>query len=321
MSARTGLVFCALSIVFACGACGAAREPGPAVGTSLPPAASTSTGTTSSPSSTDIDDIVDTDKKPAIIEPEVDTLAWETGAGVGNGVARKDTQNPRGENVFIAYAGWRITLSATQAWVTALYRSTLRDRGVRYVWAVRGPLDPNYKSVEIGNSKIASAMIPHVSDATKFILVVAHSSGSFVAHELFSVLANGGLDPKNVTAGRIVYFDLDGDASGLFPSTIARLRRGYFVGAVDKTTGTESPNAVDMRDAATQLGSPMSYWESDASASACPKGDVWCIHVTCITQRPHPKAPDPNVDYTDFDGREVNHSYLDAKVAEAGLAP
>ena len=104
-------------------------------------------------------------------------------------------------------------------------------------------------------------------------------------------------------------------------STVARFRRGYFVGAVDKPNGTESPNAVDMRDAAAQLGAPTSYWENDASASGCPKGDVWCLHVACISQRPHPKAPDPNIDYTDFDGREVNHAYIDAKAAEAGLTP
>ena len=302
--------------------CGAARDQGPLVGTSLPPpAGASSVGTTSSaaPEASD-GDTTSGGNKTYPDEPDVDTIPWETGAAVGNGIARKDTQNPRGENVFIAYAGWRITLAAAQAWATALYRASLRDRGVRFVWAVRGPLDPNYKSVEIGNSKLATAMLPHVTDGTKFILVAAHSSGSFVAHELFSVLGSG-LDPQNVSTGKIVYFNLDGDASGLFPSTVARLRRGYFVGAVDPTTGTSSPNDGDMRDAAVQFGAPTRYWQNDASASGCPKGDVWCLHVTCITQRPHPKPPDPNIDYTDFDGREVSHAFIDDKAAEAGLVP
>jgi hypothetical protein len=323
--ARTSLVTLTLSLAAGDVACGAARDPGPAVGTSLPPPATVASGTTSAEEAS-TDDTLEADastgaQKAVVNEPDFSTIPWETGAAVGNGAAFKDTQNPRGENVFIAYSGWRITVPATQAWAEALYRTSLRDRGVRYVWAVRGPLDPNYKGVEIGNSKIATALVSRVGDATKFVLVVAHSSGSFVAHELFGMLANGGLDPKNVTAGRIVYFDLDGDASGLFPSTAARLRRGYFVGAVDPTTGTSSPNMGDMRDAAVQFGPPTSYWENDASASGCPKGDVWCLHVTCITQRPHPKPPDPNVDYNDFDGREVAHAFIDAKAAEAGLVP
>jgi hypothetical protein len=320
--ARSGLVVGALSLVVWALSCGAARETGPAVGTSLPPVASSATGTTSGGDGSVEGDASATDTAAIAVanEPDFDSIAWDTSAAVGNGVARKDTQNPRGENVFIAYSGWRITLPATQAWAAALYRSSLRDRGVRYIWAVRGPIDPNYKSVEIGNAKIASALVSRVSDATKFVLVVAHSSGSFVAHELFSVLANG-LDPKNVTAARIVYFDLDGDASGLFPSTVARLRKGYFVGAIDGKTGTSSPNRIDMQNAAVKFGAPTSYWDIDAAESGCPKGDVWCLHVTCITQRPHPKPPDPNIDYTDFDGREVAHAYIEAKASEAGLVP
>ena len=40
------------------------------------------------------------------------------------------------------------------------------------------------------------------------------SSGTFVAHELLGQL-QGGLDPMNVTAGKVVYFDLDGAGAGL----------------------------------------------------------------------------------------------------------
>jgi hypothetical protein len=54
---------------------------------------------------------------PAAPEPEASAapdptaLPWETGSRFGHGVAFKDTQNRAGENVFIGYAGCRVSLS------------------------------------------------------------------------------------------------------------------------------------------------------------------------------------------------------------------
>ena len=76
----------------------------------------------------------------------------------------------------IAYAGYDVNLASAEAWATALYRATLRERGVRYIWAVQGPADPGYTQKEIGNSKIAAAMLPLVNADTHFILAIGHSS-------------------------------------------------------------------------------------------------------------------------------------------------
>jgi hypothetical protein len=197
--------------------------------------------------------------------PDVDQIPWKTGASVGYGVASKDTQNPLGGSMFIAYAGYGVNLASAEAWATALYRATLAARGVRWIWAVQGPSDPSYSQKEIGNSKIAAAMIPLVDASTRFILAAGHSSGSFVAHELFDQLASGA-DPGDVTKGQIVYFDLDG-GGGLTQAALDRLKKAYFVGSHDGST--LSPNHADMSSLGALYASKGGFWDNDASASGC----------------------------------------------------
>jgi hypothetical protein len=253
-------------------------------------------------------------------EPDFDVLPWETGDDVGFGVARKDGQNPLGNNVFVGYAGYAIDLDAARAWVTALYHASLRDRGVRYVYAVQGPQDPSYSQLEIGNSKIVASLLGQVDAATGFVLVAGHSSGSFVAHELLGQLA-GGLDPDDVTAGKVVYFDLDGGQSGLSQPIVGRLRRAYFVAALDGATGTFSPNHDSMTSAGATYAAAGGYLENDSSASGCDPGAQWCVHVTLINTQPHDKSNGGSADYADFVDRPVAHAFIDAKATEAGLVP
>ncbi len=40
--------------------------------------------------------------------PDVDSIPWKTGAAVGNGVASKDTENPLGNSMLVAYAGYAV---------------------------------------------------------------------------------------------------------------------------------------------------------------------------------------------------------------------
>jgi len=248
-------------------------------------------------------------------------IAWQTGARVGHGVAFEDTNNPVGDSVFIGYAGYEVTLASAEAWVEALYDASLAARGVRYLWAVQGPNDPEYANREIGNSRIVAALLPLVDARTKFVLVAGHSSGSFVAHELLGELA-GGLDPQGVTAGRVVYFDLDGGASGLTARSVARLRRAYFVGARDVATGTDSPHLAEMQSLGATYAAAGGYWQNDASDSGCDAGARRCVHMTLVTTRPHdPRAAGAQRDYADFDGRPVCRSWIDARAEEAGLVP
>jgi hypothetical protein len=244
-------------------------------------------------------------------------LPWQTGPQVGHGVAFKDTKNSAGENLFIGYAGYRVNLASAEAWVEALHEASLASRGVRYLWAVQGPNDRTYSNDEIGSSKIVTTMLPLVGQKTRFVLVAGHSSGSFVAHELLGRLA-GGMDPQGVTAGRVVYFNLDGGASGLTTRSVGRLRHAYFVAAHDGKTGTDSPRLATMRSLGATYASAGGYWQNDAGDSGCHPGAQWCVHEALITTRPHASA---QLDYSDFTGRQACHSWIDAKADEAGLQP
>jgi hypothetical protein len=255
-------------------------------------------------------------------EVDVDQIPWETGATVGFGVAKKDTGNTRGSNVFIAYAGFGVDLDGAKAWSTALFRASLKARGVRYIWAVQGPSAPDYQGAEIGNSKIVASLLPIVSTSTKFILVAGHASGSLVAHELLAQL-DGGLDPQDVTASRVVYFNLDGGKSGLTTGSVARLRKAYFVGARDPALGTtKSLNYNAMTELASQYGSG-GFLQLQATGSGCNSGASACLQDACITTKPHDPSgkASSQADYATFAGRAVVQSYIDAKATEASLVP
>lgn len=243
--------------------------------------------------------------------PAFDEIPWETGADVGYGVARKDTQNPLGNNVFIGDAGYLLSLSSAEAWVRELYLAKLEALGVRWVYAVQGPNQVVYSNYEIGNTKIAAALQTQVTSETEFIALAAHSSGSYVAHELLGQLATG-FDPSGLTDQKVVYFDLDGGYGGLSQASVARLREAHFVAARDVGTGTDSPNKSSMQNGAATFPVKGSYAELDVSSSGCNAGAVWCVHMTVITTKPHdPTDASGPEDYGDFVGRPVATAWLD----------
>lgn len=254
----------------------------------------------------------------APIEPAFESIPWEEGGEAGYGVAFKDAHNPRGENVFIGYAGYNITRAGACAWATELYKAVLRDKGVRYVYCVQGPADPLYSQYEIGNTKIGARLLTQVGPKTKFALVLAHSSGSFVAHELFYQLTTES-DPQGVTQGKIVYFNLDGGAGGLDQPIVQRLRKAYFVAAHDGVT--VSPNYDGMAAAGQTYAAAGGFYDLDAAGSGCAVMAKWCVHMTLINTHPHDLANPSAADYTDFNGRPVARAFLDAKADEAGIVP
>lgn len=249
--------------------------------------------------------------------PDVDALPWDTSAGVGHGVARKDTKNPLGNSMFVAYGGYGVSLALTQTWASAFYKAELASRGVSHIWAVQGPNTPTYTNLEIGNSKIAEAMVPWIDGATKFVLVLGHSSGSFVAQELLDQLA-GPYDPSGATDHRIVYFALDG-GGGFSEASFAHAERFTFVGAHDGTN--LSANHDDMMNVGAAYPSKGGFWDHDAKGSGCNAGAKWCMHMTLINQRPHEASTsDVTLDYGQFDSQHpLATGWFDANAKSAGI--
>ena len=149
-----------------------------------------------------------------------------------------------------------------------------------------------------------------IDPATAPIYVVAHSSGSFVAHELLQQLHTTG---NTETLARIAYANLDGGGSGLTRTIVEEVGRVAFVYAKDPTL-----NRGLSQNSSTAIALGMAYaphastFAVTVPNTGCVSGAGWCLHDVVITHRPHnPNMFDVAADYSDFVGRPVTTEYLD----------
>jgi hypothetical protein len=228
---------------------------------------------------------------------------------VSFGVTTKDTGG--GNNIVIAYGGYTATDGDSQAWVTEMTSTRLAQLGVGHMYAVRGPEDPDYAAREIGNSELATALATQAMPAS-YVIVIAHSSGGFVADELFTFATPGVL-------AKVAYFNLDGGSWALTDALVGAMRGVYFCNAHDSVAGdsenTSSDESLHAEFAASH------FFTVDADGSGCDVGAGWCLHDTLITNHPHdPTTYDLALDYTDFTaGRQVVTSYIDQAVSDGVL--
>jgi hypothetical protein len=246
----------------------------------------------------------------------VGAMGWTT---VGAGVSCRDTGRTGVYGTFVAYGGWGVKEAWARAWVDEVYRTALATRGIRYLCAVRGPATVDYAGREIGNAALAAHLLTRPRG---LVIVAAHSSGSFVAHELFAELADLGARGAGLL-GRMVYYDLDGGESGLTPAIVEQLRRAYFVYAEDSTTGTQSANAATMMALGTRYAAEGGVLAVNASRSGCRAGAKWCLHDALVTERPHnPESFDLERDYQGFlPDRPAAVAYLSAPWNPPALPP
>ena len=224
--------------------------------------------------------------------------------GVGFGVEYQEVNT--GTAIVIAYGGYTAHLSYSAAWASELVDAKLGGEGVGRIYAVQGPRDASYAAKEIGNSKLR-AHLATIDDGTSPIYVVAHSSGTFVAHELLDQLYTAG---KTDVLARISYANLDGGGSGLTDEVVASLHGITFTYAHDPTLASGySENNATARALAEAYGT--TPFEVTVSHTGCTSGAGWCLHDVLITHRPHdPTTYDLADDYTDFANRPVTTEYL-----------
>src|SRR5262249_30203937 len=179
------------------------------------------------------------------------------------------------------------------------------------IYAVKGPQDPGYNAREIQNTKLR-AHLKTIDDGTSPIYVVAHSSGSYVAHELLGQMNRAG--ESQLT--RIGYADLDGGGSGLSSTIVGKLRKITFVYADDPTLTDGTSENSDTAVALGDFYSPKAKtFEVSVPNTGCNDGAGWCLHDVVITHRPHnPAHFDLADDYTDFAHRTPTTEYLDTLV-------
>ncbi|HEX8789510.1 MAG TPA: hypothetical protein VF765_01065 [Polyangiaceae bacterium] len=228
---------------------------------------------------------------------------------VSFGVTTKDTGG--GSDIVIAYGGYTATDADSQAWVTQMTGVRLAQLGVGHMYAVRGPMDPDYASREIGNSELAAALATQAVASTH-VLVIAHSSGGFVADELFTFA-------DAAVLAKIAYFNLDGGSWALTDALVGSMRGVYFCNAHDSVAGDSENTSSD--ESLHAMFSASHFFTVDADGSGCDVGAGWCLHDTLIINHPHdPTTFDLALDYTDFTGgRQVVTSYVDQAVSDGVL--
>ena len=229
---------------------------------------------------------------------------WQT---LGVGVSARATGS--GSNVFVGYAGYNIGDDQAKAWVDALYAARLSRLQVGWLYAVRGPADVTYSRREIGNTKLIAHLLPRIVPSTKLVVIASHSSGSYVANELFGFVYDGSLDPAGKLLDKTVYYNLDG-AGGLTRTDVNKLYRTFFVHAQD-SRGTKSPNATTMINLAYSFVPRAGSVAVSADGAGCSAGAPWCLHMVLVNGRPHNPAGIDARDYSDFAGRPVQTSHLD----------
>jgi hypothetical protein len=215
-------------------------------------------------------------------------VSW---TNVGNGI--HGTTVGSGPNVLVVYGGYTATDADSEALSLQYVSAQMGALGVGHVYAVRGPEDASYSAREIGNSSLAAQLAGMVS-SIGFVAVVAHSSGAFVADELFT-------EASAQVLSKIVYFDLDGGSWALNDTLVGEMAGVYFCNAHDSVAG-ESANYSAI--VSLHADFPAShYYTVNSTGSGCNVGAQWCLHDTLITTRPHnPATFDLDLDYVDFTG-------------------
>lgn len=222
---------------------------------------------------------------------------------LGLGVGYKDV-GQGGNNALIVYGGYSAKDVYVQRWADELARVKGNALGIRHVYAVRGPNQAGYGNREIANSKLVAHLAANGrADNASSIIVLAHSSGAFVAGEFLSQLKarRGGISADAI--GKVTLFNLDG--GGTDGAALRMTKNTYFVYGCDSNLGRCSHNADAMKSLGSTYRSLGGALKVDATGSGCGRsnGGLWCLHDTLINTRPHnPNMYDLARDYTRFGG-------------------
>lgn len=216
------------------------------------------------------------------------SLKWEK---LFAGIEYSNT-GEKGNNIFIGYGGWSTKPNEVKFWCEKLFDAELSKLGVAKIFAIKGPDSPCYEEKEIADSLLALNLIDICSrEKVQNIIIAAHSSGAFVAHNLFQYLfGKADMDVSELLKNKIIYFNLDGgigsyDCGAPLDSNIAfKLNRIFAVYAYDSLSNKYSSNYETM----ILLGHKFTNSEEiKIDVSGCGCVGKWCLHDALITKLPY----------------------------------
>ena len=227
-----------------------------------------------------------------------------------------------GRSILVTCAGWHangIDADACMAWAQALQKTALGDVG--HVFAVRGPQHASHQTSypEIALGLLAfelQQLCARFTDVSDRVYVIAHSSGSFVAHALF-----GSVFPHAAVANRVVYCNVDGAATGLDDGHIGMMRSAFAVSAQRlKPAAVNSLNYASMQALGARfakLGRGIfvpSTVASDLQAQGTADQVKWWLHYALINYVDATLA-DPGV----YEGCNADNVTSDYVIFDAGV--
>src|SRR5205085_5637360 len=115
--------------------------------------------------------------------------------------------------VLVVYGGYTAEDEYVRRWGDELVRARGAALDVGHLYAVRGPNQSGYANREIANSKLAAHLGDGRAAGASSIVVLAHSSGVFVAGELIGMLEAGRGGVPADTLSKVRLFSLDGGAA------------------------------------------------------------------------------------------------------------
>ena len=267
-------------------------------------------GCAGSPDDTDTETGTDEGALEAVGADRDDDVAHTAWTTLGTGVSYKSVGD--GTSAILVYGGYSAQDIYSQRWAQELFREKREALSLGHIYAIRGPNQSGYANREIQNSRIAAHLAAGRAAAARSIVIVAHSSGTFVSAELLSMMQAGRAGPASETLGKTSIFHLDGGGTGS-RQTLSQMAGAFFVYACDSNLGQCSKNTSSMKWLGQTYASFGGAIKLDATGSGCNSGGLWCLHDTLITTKPH----NPNIyhlrrDYTHFqDSRKVVTAYRD----------
>ncbi|GMG86864.1 hypothetical protein [Biformimicrobium ophioploci] len=215
-------------------------------------------------------------------------------------VARLEQDMERPNTLLVLFPGYTVKTAWSQRWAEALVARESIANQVREVWAFKGPDKVFYEDRELP----IQASVETLGAGFERIVVVAHSSGAFPAHQWLQTIADDEELMKRLR-GKVSYINLDGGIgqgeTGFNQKLIGLLDTTYAVSVRDTRTGTYSANHSTMAKFASLYPEHVQHRVLEID-SGCAPAAQWCLHDAAINIRPHKRETfDLEKDYTLFE--------------------
>ncbi|MBE2281263.1 MAG: hypothetical protein IAE91_12795 [Ignavibacteriaceae bacterium] len=206
----------------------------------------------------------------------------------------KTTFDLRASQIVVTLSGISVSQKNADTWGSAILNSASNILTPALHYSFAGPNHEYFYNYEIDINKFIDDLLNEISKNKNIsdIIFIAHSSGVFVAHEIFRRMYDLNQDSLKITSGKIHFFSMDGaigknQGIRLTQSSVNNLNKIYCVYAKNKISGDLSARSGDVLDLFNEFKDKTVLVELDASESGCLKEAKWCLHQYLVNKKPY----------------------------------